>query len=124
MDSRLLADVTSAISYDRFSFYLWSVVFYELCLAVLILPLLLAIGTLGQSWARVLAVASVLSEGVALWSNLDRVAAGYGRAYSRLEGARTQFLKDQDETTLAAALKASGAARVRFGFRLPGAAPP
>ncbi len=124
MDSRLLADAASAISFDRFSFYLWSVVFYELCLAALILPLLLATGALGQNWARVLALATALSGTVALWSNLDAVASGYGRAYSRLQAARIQYQTDHDAAALAAAFQASRDARARFGFRLPGVPEP
>lgn len=97
MDQQLLNEVASAISSYRLGFYIWSVVFYTLCAAILALPIIIASGLLSDRWTKIVAVISAFCAAIATWSNLGVIVGNFGKAFTSLEIARAQYYVDPNK---------------------------
>jgi hypothetical protein len=105
MDQGLLADVNAGIGTYRLAFYLWSIVFYALCAAMIALPILVGVATeaLGTRWVRILSTAAASSAGIATWAGLNIVVANFEKAFTMLEVARAENSIHPDNDKLLAA---------------------
>ena len=102
MNQDLLTNVNEAISTYRMSFYLWSFVFYILCVGMIVLPIIVSVAAeaLGNTWVRILAAASAICASITTWAGLNIAVANFRNSFTMLEVARAESMIHPDNDKL------------------------
>ena len=98
----LVQQATSSISTWTSSYYLWIIVFYVLCLAVIVMPAVVALDILSVKTNRILAGATAAVGAIMAWANLGVIAANFDTARADLQLALIQYDLDKDKAKLLA----------------------
>jgi hypothetical protein len=105
----LLVEINAAIGTWNTSYYLWTTIFYILCVAIIVLPLLVAADIFGRTVNRVLAFLTAAIAAVVNWSNLGPTAATFEEARNQLVVARLAYYQDKNQKALLDAYQKSRA---------------
>jgi hypothetical protein len=83
------------------SYLIWVTVFYVLCAASIVLPLLITAGISGEKTNKVYALITAICVGIVNWSNLGIVAGNFDKSRADLRLALLEYPSDQQKLTKA-----------------------
>jgi hypothetical protein len=78
------------------AYYIWATIFYLLCVAILVLPALVAADLFSTMVNRILAALTVIGGVVVNWANLGLLAGNFEKARDDLRLASMRYNIDKD----------------------------
>src|SRR4051794_41095210 len=101
-DNTLISQITATIDTWSTSYYAWAAIFYILCVAIIVLPALIAANLFGTTTNRVLAALTVIAGALVNWANLGVVAGNFEKGRDDLRLALMQYEAAKDNQKLLA----------------------
>lgn len=100
MQDTLVAQANASISTWQNSYYTFAIIFYALCVAMIVLPLIIASDILPTKWNRIVALVSAAVAAAVNWANLGVIAGNFDKGRDDLRTALLRYDTDKDRDKL------------------------